>query len=106
MNAPFFFFFFPVVVVPVLSSSSSSSSSSSDKNDKNEIKKQVIYLYVSAIGLWALRIIALRDPGVCVVLSVERVLSVEQGERKSEESKLVVFALNFMKEKERSRSNE
>ena len=28
-----------------------------EKNDKNEIKKQVIYLYVFAIGLWALRLL-------------------------------------------------
>ena len=53
-----------------------------DKNDKNEIKKQVIYLYVC---YWpGLVRIALQDPGVRVVLSAEGVLlSVEQGERKS-----------------------
>mgnify|MGYP001166425716 CR=1 FL=1 len=61
----------------------------------------MIYLYVCYWPL-GLEDCSSRPGSVCVILSVERVLSVEQGERKSE-SKLVVFVLNFTKEKKKGR---
>ena len=74
-----------------------------DKNDdKNEIKKQVIYYLYVCYWPGLLEDCSSRPGSVCGIVSRESIVGGTKGERKSE-SKLVVFVLNFTKEKKKGR---